>query len=323
MSRGLPNDIHLLSAATGRCAESDRENEVNADCAIIRPLVFPQVLTSAVLNADLHSHSNASDGLLPSGEVARRAAVNGVNMLALTDHDDLGGLDAAREVAEQSGMRFIDGVEISIEWGGLQVHIVGLDFNPRDANLNAGLASIRAGRISRAQRMSADLERVGIGGCFDGAMRYAENPSLISRSHFARYLVEAGVSKDVRSVFESYLVPGKPGYVTHRWATLVDAVHWVVGAGGVAVVAHPGRYKLSRLEMRNFLDEFKACGGQAVEVISGSHSQDNVNQFSRLAREYGFLASCGSDFHGPEESYIDLGGIPPLPEGLTPVWTAF
>ena len=276
-----------------------------------------------MLIADLHSHSKESDGLLSPAEVARRAAMNGVDMLALTDHDDLGGLTAARGVAEQCGMRFVDGVEISIEWGGLQVHIVGLNFDPLNDVLNAGLSSIRSGRISRAQRMSADLEEFGISGCFDGAMRHAENPSLVSRSHFARHLVEIGISKDVRSVFDSYLVPGKPGYVTHRWATLTEAVGWILDAQGIAVVAHPGRYKFSRLEMRNFLDEFKGLGGQAVEVISGSHSQDNVNQFSRLAREYGFLASCGSDFHGPDESYIDLGRVQPLPEGLTPVWTAF
>lgn len=276
-----------------------------------------------MLVADLHSHSRASDGLLSPTELARRAAANGVDILALTDHDDLGGLAAARAEAARSDMRFVDGVEISIEWGGLQVHIVGLDVDPYDEGLNAGLASIRSGRISRAQRMAAELEKVGIHGCFDGAMRYAENPSLISRSHFARHLVATGVCKDVRSVFDSYLVPGKPGYVMHRWATLDEAVGWIRGAGGIAVLAHPGRYKFSRLEMRNLLDEFKGCGGQSVEVISGSHSQENISQFSRLAREYGFLASCGSDFHGPEESYIDLGGTPPLPGDLTPVWTAF
>ncbi len=167
-------------------------------------------------------------------------------MLALTDHDDLGGLAAAKVVADETGMRFINGVEISIEWGGLQVHILGLNFDAADAGLNAGLASIRSGRVSRAQRMSAELDKVGIHGCFDGAMRHAENPSLISRSHFARYLVEIGVCKDVRSVFESYIVPGKPGYVDHRWATLEESVRWIVGAGGIAAVAHPGRYKFSK-----------------------------------------------------------------------------
>lgn len=274
-------------------------------------------------NVDLHCHSTASDGLLPPAEVARRAAANGVDMLSLTDHDDLSGLPAARLVADEVGMRFVNGVEISIEWGGLQVHIIGYAFDADDQALNDGLASIRSGRISRARRMASELETVGIGGCFDGAMRFAENPNLISRAHFARYLVESGVCKDVRSVFESYIVPGCPGYVDHRWATLEESVGWILGAGGVAAVAHPGRYKFSRPEMRLMLDEFKRCGGQAIEIVSGSHSAENVSVFSRLAREYGFLASCGSDFHGPGESYIDLGKLGPLPPGLTPVWEAF
>ena len=272
---------------------------------------------------DLHSHSRASDGLLSPAEVARRAVDNGVDMLALTDHDETQGLAQARGVADAFGMRFINGVEISIEWSGLQVHIVGLDFDADDATLNAGLEGIRSGRVERARRMAADLERVDIPGCFEGAMRYAENPNLIGRSHFARYMVERGVCRDTQSVFESYLVPGKPGYVTHRWVTLADAVSWIRGAGGLAVIAHPGRYKFSRVEMRHLFDEFKGLGGQAIEVVSGSQSQDHLIQMSRLAREYGFLASCGSDFHGPEESHIDIGGNASLPGDLTPVWTAF
>ena len=273
--------------------------------------------------ADLHCHSTASDGLLSPVEVALRAARNGVNLLALTDHDDLSGLDVARSTANEAGMRFVNGVEISIEWGGLQVHIVGLNFNAEDEALNAGLASIRAGRVSRAQRMSAELEKAGIPGCFEGAMRHAENPSLISRAHFARYLVEIGVCREVRSVFDSYIVPGCPGYVDHQWATLEDSVNWVLGAGGIVAVAHPGRYKFSRPEMRALLDEFKSLGGQAIEIISGSHSTENVIFFSKLAREYDFMASCGSDFHGPRESYIDLGAFEPLPQGLKQVWDAF
>ncbi|GHU29656.1 phosphatase [Betaproteobacteria bacterium] len=256
-------------------------------------------------------------------DVVGRAADNGVEMLALTDHDETKGLAQARAAAGQANIRFIDGVEISIEWGGLQTHIVGLDFDVRDAALNAGLESIRVGRVARAQRMSAALEKSGIPGCLDGALRYAENPNLIGRSHFARYLVEIGVCRDVRGVFDSFIVPGKPGYVSHQWATLEEAVGWILGAGGVAVVAHPGRYKFSRQKMRDLLDEFKGLGGQAIEVISGSHSQEHCIEYSRLAREYGFLASCGSDFHGPEESYIDVGGNAPLSADLAPVWTAF
>ena len=274
-------------------------------------------------NIDLHCHSTASDGLLAPAELVRRAAANGVELLALTDHDDLGGLSPARAVAESLGMRFINGVEISIEWGGLQVHILGYNFDAEDAALNTGLASIRSGRIVRAQRMSADLEKAGIPGCFDGAMRFAENPNLISRAHFARYLVECGVCKDVRSVFDSYIVPGRPGYVDHRWATLEESIGWIVGSGGIASIAHPGRYKFSRPEMRSLLGDFKSYGGQAIEIVSGSHSAENVAVFGRFAREYGFMASCGSDFHGPGESYVDLGRIESLPTDLKPVWEAF
>jgi predicted metal-dependent phosphoesterase TrpH len=286
-------------------------------------LQFSRTVVVPVLIVDLHSHSRVSDGLLPPADVARRAAANGVDMLALTDHDETSGLPYARAVAESSDMRFIDGVEISIEWGGLQVHIVGLDFDTRDVALNAGLESIRSGRVARARRMSADLEKFGLPDCLAGALRYAENPNLIGRSHFARYLVEIGVCRDVRSVFDSFIVPGKPGYVTHQWATLAEAVGWILGAGGVAVLAHPGRYKFSRLEMRDLLDEFKGLGGQAIEVVSGNHSPEHLIEFSRLAREYGFLASCGSDFHGPGESHIDVGENASLSDDLTPVWTAF
>lgn len=274
-------------------------------------------------NCDLHCHSLCSDGLLSVEAVVERAAANGVDMLALTDHDDLTGLPVARAAATALGIDFVNGVEISTEWGGLQIHLVGLAVDAAHPGLIEGLASIRSGRIERARRMSADLERVGIFGAFDGAMRLVANPNLISRSHFGRFLVNSGVRKDVRSVFESFLVPGKPGYVPHRWATIDDAVSWIHAAGGIAVVAHPGRYKLSRPDLRRFFAEFKELGGQAIEVQSGSHSTEQVEIFARLAHEFEFLASRGSDFHGPEESHVDLGQLPPLPDGLTPVWEAF
>lgn len=274
-------------------------------------------------NVDLHSHSNASDGLLEPAELVRRAANNAVELLSLTDHDNLGGLAEARQTAEAIGLRFVDGVEISIEWGGLQVHILGFNFDTGNAALNAGLEWIRSGRLRRARRMADELEKVGLEGCFEGALRHAANPTLISRSHFARYLVERGVCRDVRSVFESYIVPGKPGYVQHQWATLGEALGWIHGAGGVAAIAHPGRYKLSRAELRAMLEEFKSLGGAGLEVISGSHSGDHVACFARLCEEYGFLASCGSDYHGPDESYAEIGRVDALPTGVVPIWEAF
>jgi len=274
-------------------------------------------------NFDFHCHSIVSDGLLPPEAVARRAADNGVDWWALTDHDDLGGLAAARTAAAEAGIGFVDGVEISIEWKETPIHIVGLGFNAADPVLGAGLDELRNGRIERAQRMGAALAAIGIPDVYEGALCFVTNPSLVSRAHFARYLVSIGIARDLPGVFQHYLSPGKPGYVDHRWATLSDALGWIHGAGGVAVVAHPGRYKMSGGDMRRFLDDFKDLGGQGIEIACGSHSPDHLLHFARLARHYAFYASRGSDFHGPMESYADLGNVPPLPEDLKPVWRLF
>ena len=217
-------------------------------------------------------------------------------------------------------MSFVNGVEISIEWKGVPIHIVGLGFDAAHPALSGGLNELRVGRIERAKRMGDAMAAIGIPGVYEGALCFATNPSLISRAHFARYLVSIGIARDVPGVFQHYLTPGKPGYVDHRWATLEDAVGWITVAGGVAVVAHPGRYKMSGSDMRRFLDDFKDVGGQGIEVTCGSHSPDHVMHFARLARHYAFHASRGSDFHGPEESYFDLGKLPQLPEDLKPVW---
>jgi predicted metal-dependent phosphoesterase TrpH len=271
-------------------------------------------------NFDFHCHSVVSDGLLPPAEVARRAAGNGVDLWALTDHDELGGLVEARAAADEAGMRFITGVEVSIEWSGIPIHVVGLGFEENHPALVGGLNALREGRVERAKRMGDALAAIGIPGVYEGAMGYVTNPSLISRAHFGRYLVSIGIARDLPGLFQHYLTPGKPGYVDHRWATVEETVGWIAEAGGVAVVAHPGRYKMSGAQMRRFLDEFKDVGGQGIEVTCGSHSPDHIMHFARLARHYAFHASRGSDFHGPEESYVDLGMLPPLPEDLKPVW---
>jgi predicted metal-dependent phosphoesterase TrpH len=279
-------------------------------------------LNAAHLNADLHCHSTVSDGLLTPEELVLRAHGNGVELLALTDHDELGGLAAARATADAVGLRLVDGVEVSISWGDDQtVHIVALDIDPANAELIDGLHRIRSGRDARAGRMAAELDKVGIHGAYEGALRHAGNPALVSRSHFARYIVEQGHARDVKSVFDNWLAKGKPGYVEHAWATLEQALHWIVGAGGTAVIAHPGRYRLSAAERRQLFAAFKDLGGRGIEVLSGASKDDEVREFARIAREFGFLASRGSDFHGPGESWVDLGRMPDLPAGLTPVWT--
>ncbi len=274
-----------------------------------------------IVNADLHCHSAVSDGVLAPAELVRRAARNGVDMLALTDHDDVSGIAEARAAAAVAGIRFVAGVEISVTWRETTVHIVGLGVDCEDAALCQGLAVLRAGRISRARRMARALEDIGIRGALAGAARHAEQAKIIGRTHFARYLVERGVARDVRSVFDHYLVRGKPGYVLHRWASLEQALGWIVGAGGIPVLAHPGRYRVGRGELRQLIGEFQNRGGLAIEVTTGSHTRGQAREFARLARSLGLLASRASDFHAPEESRVELGATPPLPEDLTPVWS--
>ena len=276
------------------------------------------------MNADLHCHSIVSDGLLAPAVLVERARTNGVDLLALTDHDEIGGLDEARAAAAAIGLGFINGVEISVSWGDDQtVHIVGLNFDPRHADLVAGLARVRSGRDARAGLMAEELAKVGISGAYEGALKYVGNPALISRSHFARYIVERGFAPDVKTVFDHWLAKGKPGYVSHAWADLRDAVNWIRDAGGIAVIAHPGRYRLTSAERRELYAAFKDCGGQGIEVVSGSSNETEIREFAGIAREFGFLASRASDFHGPGESYIDLGRMVPLPADLKPVWEAW
>lgn len=273
------------------------------------------------LNADLHCHSTVSDGLLAPAGVVRRAHANGVELLALTDHDELGGLAEARATAAELGLAFVDGVEISITWGDDQtVHIVGLGIDPANPALVAGLQQVRSGRDARAVNMAAELDKVGIHGAYEGALRHVGNPALVSRSHFARYIVEKGHARDAKEVFDHWLAKGKPGYVPHVWATLEQAVAWIVGAGGTAVIAHPARYRLTRAERRQLFVAFRALGGRGIEVLSGSQGVEEAREYASVAREFGFLASRGSDFHGPGESWMDIGKLPDLPDDLIPVW---
>jgi predicted metal-dependent phosphoesterase TrpH len=273
------------------------------------------------MKADLHCHSNVSDGLLSPAEVARRAADRGLELWSLTDHDEVAGLAEARAVAEERGLRFLDGSEISVSWrDDASFHVVGLGIDPAYPALVAGLKGIRDGRDGRAHRIAAELEKAGIRGAYEGAARYAEKASIISRAHFARFLVERKISPDVKSVFDHYLAKGKPGYVPHEWASVEDALRWIGNAGGVAVLAHPLRYRVSRDDLRVFLGEFKDCGGQGIEVACGAHSPEEVKECARLARHFGLKASVASDFHGPGESYADLGMTPPLPDDLVPIW---
>jgi predicted metal-dependent phosphoesterase TrpH len=261
-----------------------------------------------------------SDGTLTPEQLAARASANGVELWSLTDHDEIGGQHRAAAAARAHGMKYLTGTEISITFAGHTVHIVGLGFDPDDTRMKQGLADTRGGRGLRAREMSDGLAQVGIKDAYEGALKFVGNPELISRTHFARFLVESGVCKDTNEVFRKYLVEGKPGFVPHRWATLGNALKWITEAGGVAVIAHPARYGFTPNEEFALFSEFKAHGGRGVEVVTGSHSAAEAVRYADTAREFGLAASRGSDFHSPDESHTDLGQLPYLPGELTPVW---
>ena len=275
---------------------------------------------TSYLNADLHCHSVVSDGTLTPEDLAARAKANGVELWSLTDHDEIGGQHRAAAAARSQGMAYLTGTEISVTFAGNTVHIVGLGFDPDNTALAKGLAATRGGRGERAQEMAAQLAQVGIHGAYEGALKFVGNPELISRTHFARFLVETQVCRDTNEVFRKYLTEGKPGYVPHRWATLGDAVRWINEAGGLAVIAHPARYKFTANEEYALFSEFKAHGGAGVEVVTGSHTAAEYVTYAAMAEEFGLAASRGSDFHSPDESHTDLGTLPYLPGHLTPIW---
>jgi predicted metal-dependent phosphoesterase TrpH len=273
-----------------------------------------------MINADLHCHSTYSDGLLSPEDVARLAKAGGVALWSMTDHDEIAGQREARAAAQALGMRYVEGVEISVTWAARTVHVVGLGIDSTHATLVEGLAATRSGRDGRGKVIAERLAAVGIAHAYEGALKYAKNPALLSRTHFARFLVEHGYCASTSDVFARYLAEGRPGYVPHEWATLEQALSWIQGAGGTAVIAHPGRYKYSQLEFGALFDTFRDLGGDAIEVITGSHTPDQYREYADVARRYGFRASRGSDFHGPGEARTELGQLPMLPDDLTPVW---
>lgn len=269
---------------------------------------------------DLHTHSTASDGTLAPAALVERAAAAGVQVLALTDHDCTSGLAEATAAAHRLGLRLIPGVEVSVTWGGRTVHILGLGVDPNCPVLAAGLAQLLEYRAWRAAEIGRRLAQAGFAGALEGARAHS-NGTLIGRTHFARFLVERGAAPDVRGVFQRYLVEGKPGHVPGEWVDLPTALGWIGAAGGEAVIAHPARYRFTGAKLRRFIGEFREAGGRGIEVVSGSHSRDDYFVYARHAREHRLLASAGSDFHGPDNPWVELGRLPPLPEGCTPIWS--
>jgi predicted metal-dependent phosphoesterase TrpH len=279
-----------------------------------------QNLLNIQMNADLHCHSTVSDGQFAPADVARRAHAGGVTLWALTDHDEVGGQQQAREAAEELGMRYLSGVEISVTWASRTVHIVGLHVDPTSQTLIDGLARTRNGRAARAEAIGELLGTLGVPNAYEGALKYVSNPDMMSRTHFARFMVDSGYAKSTQDAFTRYLGDGKPGYIAHRWSKLADAVGWIQASGGEAVIAHPGRYEYTPLEFDALFGEFIDLGGKAIEVVTGSHTPDQYREYADVARRFGFEASRGSDFHAAGESRVELGSLPQLPSDLTPVW---
>ena len=274
------------------------------------------------LQYDLHTHSRASDGTLTATELVARAQAAGVDVLALTDHDSVDGLAEARAAAAGTPLQLIDGVEISVTWNAHTVHIVGLNVDPDNAALRTGLDGLQTFRDWRAEEIGRRLAKAGIADAYAGARRLASG-RIVSRTHFAHFLVEQGRARSVREVFKKFLVNNKPGYVPGEWTSLEQALGWIRAAGGEAVVAHPARYPLTASKLRRLLGEFKECGGVAIEVVSGSHTTDDMLRMASVARTLGLRGSRGSDYHGPENPWVELGRIPLLPEGCIPIWQAW
>ena len=270
---------------------------------------------------DLHSHSTASDGTLTPVELLTKARGAGVDVLALTDHDTLDGIAEAHVAAQQQGVALIAGVEISVTWKAMTLHVLGLNVDPHNPALLAGLKALRDTRDSRAQEIGRKLEQRGIPGALEGASRFSHG-KILSRTHFAHFLVESGRAASVREVFRHFLVKGKPGYVRGEWASLEQALGWIKGAGGLPVIAHPARYRLTRSKLRTLLGEFQDSGGVGLEVVSGSHSRDETLHMAAVSREHNLFASCGSDYHGPEKPWVELGVLRRFPEGCIPIWQA-
>ncbi len=272
-------------------------------------------------NIDLHNHSTRSDGLLSPTQLIELAARTGVDAIALTDHDTLEGLEEAAAAARVAGIGFVPGVEVSVSWGSATLHVVGLQVDPDSKALRDGLDQIRAGRLERGKVIAAALDKLGINGAFEGALALAQDERLLSRTHFARHLADRGAVKDTQQAFDKYLAKGKAAFVAHHWADLGDAVGWIRASGGVAVLAHPGRYDLKPMMRHEMLSQFRTLGGEAIEVVTGSHRPEEYSLWQREALAFGFMASRGADYHGPGESPAAPGTLPQLHASLTPVWS--
>jgi predicted metal-dependent phosphoesterase TrpH len=283
---------------------------------------FTIVMNDPAKRYDLHTHSRASDGYYTPTELVKQAHLANIDFLALTDHDSTEGIREAMQASRGISLEIIAGTEISVTWQKKVIHLVGLNIDPENHTLKEGLMKLQKVRLERAQEMGLRLEKSGLPGLFEAAREMAGD-GMITRTHFAHQIMRLGLASEVRDVFRSYLTPGKPGYVSTQWATLEEAVNWVQAAGGVTVIAHPQRYRLTQSLRQRLLGEFRELGGTAIEVLSGSAPPQEVQASVEWAKRHDLMASCGSDFHDPRQGWPKLGRLPNLPTGLTPVWSAW
>ena len=272
------------------------------------------------MNIDFHSHSTCSDGALTPAELVERAGAQGVTALSITDHDTVAAY--GQEGMDTFGVELIPGVEFSTRWQGKGVHVVGLNIDPQSRVIAEGVALHRAARAARAAKIAERLEKRGLSGCLEGARALAGD-AAVGRPDFARFLVAAGHVPSVEAAFKQYLGDGKVGDVREHWADLAEVIRWIREAGGIAVLAHPLKYGLTRSKLKRLLEAFIAAGGEGLEVVSGQQVRRCTQDLGRLCRELGLLASRGSDFHAPGAPWAELGRVPELPADVTPVWDAF
>jgi len=270
-------------------------------------------------NIDLHTHSNMSDGTLSPTELVQRAHNKRVKTLALTDHDSTNGLLEARKAAQPLGINLIDGVEVSVTWEKKTIHIVGLNIDPSYEPLKKGLLKLQNTRRERAQQIGVRLKKIGIPDAYEASKTMA-GEGMITRTHFARYILQMDRASSMQNAFDRYLGQGRPGFVHTTWVDMGEAINWIVGAGGNAVIAHPLRYKLTGSWMRRLLSSFKDVGGQAIEVVCGNSNPNNIRDSANYANRFDLAGSVGSDFHSPGRVWIELGKFANLPTTVKPLW---
>ncbi|HSC67616.1 MAG TPA: PHP domain-containing protein [Cellvibrio sp.] len=268
---------------------------------------------------DLHCHTHFSDGTLSPESLVARAKEHGVSVLAITDHDTIAGVRIAQKAALEAGITLINGIEFSSQWGKGGVHIVGLGVDLNSAALLAAVKFQDQARNTRALAIADRLSKVGFPDALTGAQSIAGN-ATVGRPHFAQYLMSIGAVKNINAAFKKYLGAGKPADVKYQWPPMDQVITWIHSAGGVAVLAHPAKYELTRAKMCALIDSFCAAGGDALEVISGLQQASLTEDLLRIANARSLYASCGSDFHFPGQSWQELGSFGTLPAHAKPVW---